>query len=71
MITLKITKSDWEVLKIKLQRKYNHLNDSDLYYEEGKEKDLVQRLAKRVGRNEEYVVFTLAKQLSDLSSNSL
>lgn len=71
MTMLKITKSDWETLKIKLARKYNSLTDSDLSYNEGEESLLVERLAKRLNRNEEYVIFTLSKQLSDLTSNSL
>lgn len=68
---LKVTKSDWEILKIKLQRKYNHLNDSDLSYVEGEEALLITRLAKRLNRTEEYVIFTLSKQLQDLTSNRL
>lgn len=71
MITLKITKSDWEILKIKLQRKYNSLSSGDLSFDEGGEKDLVKRLAIRLKRSEEYVLFTLSKQLEDLSSNRL
>lgn len=71
MITPKITKSDWDVLKIKLQRKYNHLTAEDLVFEEGNEQVLVDRLAKRLKRDREYIVFTLAKQLADLSSNRL
>lgn len=71
MITLKITNSDWEILKIKLQRKYNHLTDSDLTYDEGAELALISRLAKRINRTEEYVIFTLSKQLEDLTSNRL
>ena len=71
MITPKIIKSDWDVLKIKLQRKYNHLTAEDLVFEEGNEQVLVDRLAKRLKRDREYIVFTLAKQLADLSSNRL
>ena len=71
MITPKITNSDWEVLKIKLQRKYNHLSEEDLNYVEGQEQDLVNRLAKRLRRTTDYVLFTLSKQLEDLTSNRL
>jgi len=71
MSTIKITNSDWEVLKIKLRRKYNHLSDTDLQYTEGEEEQLIERLAKRLHRNREYVLFTLSKELADLSSNSL
>lgn len=71
MTKLKITNSDWEILKLKLQRKYNHLSDEDLSYTEGDEDQLIIRLAQRLKRTEEYVVFTLAKQLVDLTSNRL
>ena len=71
MTTLKISNQDWEVLKIKLVRKYNHLTAEDLAYNEGHEEELVQRLAKRLHRNRDYVVFTLSKQLFDLDSNAL
>ncbi|NGM63113.1 hypothetical protein G5B30_14480 [Sphingobacterium sp. SGG-5] len=71
MSVFKITASDWEILKLKLQRKYNHLSDADLQYTEGEEDQLVDRLAKRLHRTKDYVLFTLSKQLADLSSNSL
>lgn len=71
MITFKISNSDWEVLKIKLQRKYNHLTDADLRYNEGEEDALLERLAKRLRRNKDYVFFTLSKELTDLDSNRL
>lgn len=71
MTTLKITQSDWDTLRIKLARKYNSLSDSDLNYMEGEESLLVTTLAKRLHRTEEYVIFTLSKQLSDLTSNRL
>lgn len=71
MSILKISVEDWEVLKVKLTRKYNHLTDEDLDYTPGEEDALVVRLAKRLRRDKEYVTFTLAKQLSDLESNSV
>jgi len=71
MSSLKITNSDWEILKIKLQRKYNHLSAEDLSYNEGEENLLINRLAKRLKRTQEYVIFTLSKQLADLTSNRL
>jgi len=71
MSILKITNSDWEILKIKLQRKYNHLSAEELSYTEGEENLLVDRLAKRLKRTQEYVIFTLSKQLADLTSNRL
>ncbi|MBE8723133.1 hypothetical protein [Sphingobacterium pedocola] len=71
MITFKISDSDWETLKIKLQRKYNHLTDADLHYQEGEEEELLNRLAGRLRRDRDYVLFTLSKELSDLDSNRL
>lgn len=71
MVTFKISNSEWEILKIKLQRKYNHLTDADLRYSEGEEDGLLERLAKRLRRNKEYVLFTLSKELNDLDSNRL
>jgi len=69
MATFKITKIDWETVKIKLSRKYNSLTDDDLVYNEGEEDLLIDRLAKRLHRTQDYVLYTLSKELSDLSSN--
>lgn len=71
MITLKITNSDWEILKIKLRRKYNHLKDEDLVFSEGQELQLIEGLSKRLNRTKDYVIFTLSKQLADLANNRL
>lgn len=71
MTTLKITKSQWDILKIKLTRKYNSLSEGDLEYVEGEEEGLVERLAKRLNRTKEYVLFTLSKQLVDLDNGRL
>lgn len=71
MTSIKITQVEWETLKLKLTRKYISLVDSDLEYVEGGEEELVTRLAKRLNRSRDYVIFTLSKQLSDLTSNRL
>lgn len=71
MENLIISAEDWEVLKLKVLRKYNHLSEEDLAFEPGQEKILVQRLAKRLRRDEKYVLFTLKKGLADLVSNRL
>lgn len=71
MSVLKITAADWEVLKVKLTRKYNSLTSEDLSYVPGEEEGLVTRLAKRLRRDKEYVNYTLAKELANLSSNRL
>lgn len=66
-----LSAADWEILKLKLLRKYNHLSKDDLAYEPGQEKTLVTRLAKRLKRDENYILFTLKKGLVDLTSNRL
>lgn len=71
MITFKISKAEWNVLKEKLKRKYNSLSEEDLQFEEGQEDQLVERLAKRLRRTKDYVFFTLSKSLTDLSGNRL
>ncbi|MGK6349868.1 hypothetical protein [Parapedobacter sp. DT-150] len=69
MADIKITLREWEALKMKLRRKYNHLSDEDLAFREGGEDELIGRLASRVKRNRDYILFTLKKGLADLDSN--
>lgn len=71
MGNLSISAEEWDTLKLKLLRKYIHLSDEDLAYSPGQESELVTRLAKRLNRNETYVLFTLRKGLADLQSNRL
>ncbi|MBL1408171.1 hypothetical protein [Sphingobacterium faecale] len=71
MSILKIKQEDWQIAKIKLSRKYNHLTEDDLHYVEGEEEQLIDRLAKRLKRTTDYVVFTIGKQMEDLTSNRL
>lgn len=71
MSAIKISLSEWAVLKEKFKRKYNHLTDEDLFFHEGKEDELVERLASRVRRDKGYILFTLKKGLADLESNRL
>lgn len=71
MADMKITAEQWQVLKLKLIRKYIHLSDEDLAYQPGEEDALVDRLAKRLKRKRDYVLFTLQKGLADLDSNRL
>lgn len=69
MAAIKITLQEWETLKKKIRRKYNHLSDEDLAFETGKEDELVDRLALRLRRTRDYVMYTLMKELADLESN--
>ena len=71
MGNLSISAEQWDTLKLKLLRKYIHLSEEDLIYNPGQESELVARLAKRLNRNETYVLFTLSKGLADLQSNRL
>lgn len=71
MTSLKISADDWKVIRFKITRKYNTLSEDDLAYVEGEEEQLVQRLAKRIRRNADYVRFTLGKELQDIHTNRL
>jgi hypothetical protein len=71
MAEITITHKDWPRIKIKLQRKYNHLNDEQLQYTEGQEDQLIDRLAQLVDRDRTYVIFTLKKALVNIDNNRL
>ncbi len=71
MYNFKIQAKDWPVLKLKLKRKYNHLTEEDLQFQDGQENELLNRLAVRLNRNIDYVIFTLSKEMVDLDSNRL
>ncbi|AIM35689.1 hypothetical protein KO02_02610 [Sphingobacterium sp. ML3W] len=71
MLMLKITQSDWITAKEKIKRKYNHLTDLDLHFDENQEEILINHLMNRLNRDREYVVFTLSKSLSNIASNQL
>ncbi|MEY3679114.1 MAG: hypothetical protein RI924_1255 [Bacteroidota bacterium] len=71
MAEISISNADWDRLKIKLKRKYNHLSEEDLNYQAGQEEELIQRLMKRVNRKREYVEFTLNKGLVNIDNNRL
>ncbi|MBC7695809.1 MAG: hypothetical protein H7141_10225 [Burkholderiales bacterium] len=71
MAELSISATEWDRLKLKLKRKYNHLSDEDLAYEAGQEEQLIIRLMDRLKRNREYIVFTLKKGMEFLNTNRL
>jgi hypothetical protein len=71
MAEISITNKDWERVKIKLQRKYNHLTDEQLQYTEGQEDNLVSKLMDLVHRDRKYVLFTLKKALVNIDNNRL
>ncbi|WCT12402.1 hypothetical protein [Mucilaginibacter jinjuensis] len=71
MSAISINNTDWKRVKIKLQRKYNHLTDDQLQYNAGEEDQLIDRLAGLVNRDREYVIFTLKKALVNIDNNRL
>jgi hypothetical protein len=71
MAEISISNKDWERVKIKVKRKYNHLTDAQLQYTEGQEDELINRLAELVNRDREYVIFTLKKALVNIDTNRL
>lgn len=71
MAEISISNTEWDRLKLKVKRKYNHLTEEDLAYEQGQEEELITRLMSRIKRNREYVVFTLKKGMVSLDTNRL
>lgn len=71
MAEINISNSDWDRLKLKVKRKYIHLSDEDLAYQQGQEEELIVRLMDRLKRKRDYIVFTLKKGLLHLDTNRL
>jgi hypothetical protein len=71
MAEISISNKDWERVKIKVQRKYNHLTDEQLTYTEGQEDGLIARLMELVNRDRKYILFTLKKALVNIDNNRL
>ena len=71
MAEISISNQEWSRVKIKIQRKYNHLTDEQLQYTEGQEETLINKLMQLVNRKREYVVFTLKKALVNIDNNRL
>ena len=71
MAEISISNKDWARVKIKLQRKYNHLTDEQLQYTEGQEDTLIGKVMELVNRDRAYVVFTLKKALVNIDNNRL
>lgn len=71
MAEINISNLEWDRLKLKIQRKYIHLSDEDLAYQQGQEEELIVRLMTRLNRNRKYIVFTLKKGLLHLDTNRL
>ena len=71
MAEISISNKDWARVKVKLQRKYNHLTDDELQYSEGQEDSLISKIMELVKRDRRYVVFTLKKALVNIDNNRL
>ena len=71
MAEISITDKDWARVKIKLQRKYNHLTDEQLQYAAGQEDSLISKLMELVKRDRNYIIFTLKKALVNIDNNRL
>ncbi|MDB5125288.1 MAG: hypothetical protein JWP94_3417 [Mucilaginibacter sp.] len=71
MAEISISNKEWERVKIKVQRKYNHLTDEQLTYTEGQEDNLITRLMELVNRDRKYILFTLKKALVNIDNNRL
>ena len=71
MAEISISNKDWQRVKIKFQRKYNHITDEQLQYTEGQEDSLISRLMDLVKRDRAYIIFTLKKALVDIDNNRL
>ena len=71
MAEIRNSNKEWARVKIKLQRKYNHLSDEELQYSEGQEDNLISRIMELVNRDRKYVVFTLKKALVNIDNNRL
>lgn len=52
-------RGNWNELKGKLKQKYAQLTDDDLYYEEGREDELLGRLQKKLGKTDREIRETL------------
>ena len=71
MAEITISNKEWERIKIKVQRKYNHLTDEQLQYTEGQEEILISKLMELVKRDRNYVLFTLKKAQVNIDNNRL
>ncbi|MCO5949760.1 hypothetical protein [Mucilaginibacter flavidus] len=71
MAEISISNKEWERVKIKIQRKYNHLSDEQLQYTEGQEESLIAKIMQLVNRDRNYVLFTLKKALVNIDNNRL
>jgi hypothetical protein len=70
MTNIKIN-AEWEMIKLKVKRKYRDLTDADLAFIPGQEEELVTRLMKAIQKDRTYVEFMLKKMLLNMDTNRL
>ncbi len=70
MTNVKIN-AEWEMIKVKVKRKYRDLTDADLAFTPGQEEELVTRLMKAIQKDRTYVEFMLKKMLLNMDTNRL
>jgi len=70
MTNIKIN-AEWEMIKVKVKRKYRDLTDADLAFTPGQEEELVTRLMKAIQKDRTYVEFMLKKMLLNMDTNRL
>ncbi len=71
MAEIVIPDKNWDRIKIKIQRKYNHLREEDLQYSQGGENELILKLQDLTHQNRDYIVFMLRKMQHNLDTNLL
>jgi len=54
---------DWQKKALILQTQYSQLTHDDLYYEKGKDEDLLRRIGNRLSMNREDVINLIRKDL--------
>lgn len=49
-------RTNWNVKKDQLKKKFDELSDADLYYNKGEEEELVERIQQKTGKNKDEVI---------------
>lgn len=62
---LKIRAENWAEIKAKLKQTFAKLTDDDLFFEEGKETELLERLEKKLGKTIQEISYMIDDYQSD------
>ena len=49
----------WNITKVKLKQKYQILSDQDVQFNEGKEKEMIEMIGKKLGKTREELLSIL------------